>query len=162
MEPIQVSLILTTIALMLIGLFGTILPFFPGLSLIWAGIFFYSVITKFKVVDLNFILLISILYFSTVLIDYTANLWGARKFKASLWGITGALIGGIAGTMFGTFSAVILGAIAGAITGEVFSGRGQIFEIKTKTFIIIGFVGEILAKVTIGIIMIGLFIWKIS
>lgn len=150
-----------TLIIMVMGLLGIVLPFFPGIILIWVGFFLYAGITQFRVITFDYLFLATLFVFIAILLDYIAGYWGTKKFNASIWGIIGAVIGGIIGSIFGWLPALFIGPFVGAIVGEVFSGRDEIFKIELKTYTVIGFISGTLVKMSVGVAIIGLFIYKI-
>ena len=154
-------IVIISLLIMLSGLIGVFLPFFPGIILIWVVLFIYSSITQFQVVTLDYLFLATLIAFIALFLDYVAEYWGTKRFNASIWGVGGAIMGGILGSVFGWLPALFIGPFVGAMAGEVFSGRDEIFKIELKTYTIIGFVGGTLIKVSAGVAMIGLFIYKI-
>ncbi|PIY96657.1 MAG: hypothetical protein COY66_03600 [Candidatus Kerfeldbacteria bacterium CG_4_10_14_0_8_um_filter_42_10] len=154
-------IVIISLVIMLFGLLGVIFPFFPGIIIIWVALFLYSGITQFKIVTLDYLFLATLITFIAIFLDYVAGYWGTKKINASLWGVGGAIAGGILGSVFGWLPALLIGPFVGAMAGEVFSGRDEIFKIEFKTYTIIGFVGGTLVKMSAGVAIIGLFIYKI-
>ncbi len=146
---------------MLVGFVSILFPYLPSVLVIWLGAFLYGVGTNFEVVDAPLMLVISALAFGTVLLDYFSNAWGHRKFRGSVWGVLGALLGGFVGSVFGPFGGFVVGPIFGAIVFEMIRGRDNIFGIETDHFTIVGFIGGTLVKFAVGVAMIGLFFWRL-
>ncbi len=155
------AIFLATFAVMLVGLISIVFPFLPSIPVIWLGIFLYGVGMNFSVVDANFMLLISLLAFTTVFLDYTTTVWGLKKYRGTPWGILGAVLGGFVGSLFGILGAFVIGPIMGSVVFEMLRGRDNVFGIETERFTIVGFIGGTLVKFSVGVAMIGLFLWKI-
>lgn len=155
------AIFLATFAVTLIGLISIVFPFLPSIPVIWLGVFLYGVGTDFRVVDANFMLLISLLAFATIFLDYSTSVWGLKKYHGSFWGILGAVLGGFVGSLFGILGALVVGPILGSIIFEMVRGRDNVFGIETERFTIIGFIGGTIVKFTVGIAMIGLYLWKV-
>lgn len=155
------AIFLATSAVMIIGLISIMFPFLPSIPVIWLGIFLYGVGTNFSVVTSNFMLLISLLAFATIFLDYTTTVWGLKKYHGSLWGILGAIIGGFVGSLWGILGALVVGPVLGSIIFEMIRGHDNVFGIETERFTIVGFVGGTIVKFSVGVAMIGLFLWKI-
>lgn len=155
------AIFLATFAVTIVGLISIVFPFLPSIPVIWLGIFLYGVGTNFAVVDAQFMLLISLLAFATVFLDYTTSVWGLKKYHGSTWGIVGAVVGGLVGSLFGLLGGFVIGPIFGAVIFEMLRGRDNVFGIETDRFTIIGFIGGTLVKFSVGVAMIGLFLWKI-
>lgn len=155
------AIFLATFAVMLVGLISIVFPFLPSIPVIWLGIFLYGVGTNFEVITPNFMLLISLLAFATIFLDYTTTVWGLKKYRGSLWGIIGAVVGGFVGSLWGILGALVIGPVFGSVVFEMLRGRDNVFGLETERFTIVGFVGGTLVKFSVGIAMIGLFLWKI-
>lgn len=154
-------IIIASLIVMLLGLIGVVFPFFPGVIMVWVGFFLYAGITQFKIITFDYLFLATLMVFIAVFLDYVAGYWGTRNFSPSFWGLGGAIVGGVIGSVFGWLPALIVGPFLGAVAGEVFSGKDEIFKIEMKTYTIIGFVGGTLVKISAGVAIIGLFIYKI-
>lgn len=155
------AIFLATFGVTLIGLISIAFPFLPSIPVIWLGIFLYGVGTNFAKVTPSFMLLVSLLAFATIFLDYTTTVWGLKKYRGSFWGILGAVIGGLVGSIFGILGALVVGPVFGSIVFEMLRGRDNVFGVETERFTIIGFVGGTIVKFAVGVAMIGLFLWKL-
>ncbi len=107
MEYIAVIIYIISSILIVTGLIGTILPFIPGVSLVFLGTAILAFYSKFTIISQTTLIIFSILTVASLFIDYLSGLIGAKYSGASLWGILGAL----AGAVIGTFYFGILGLI---------------------------------------------------
>ncbi|MFA6392346.1 MAG: DUF456 domain-containing protein [Patescibacteria group bacterium] len=146
---------------MVVGLIGTILPFFPGMILMWVSFSLYAGITQFEIIRYDHIFLVTIMIFGTFALDYASRYWGGHKFNASKWGLIGAVIGGLIGSLFGWKIAMIIGPFIGAVVGEVYSGRDGVFKISFKNYSLIGFVGGTIVKLTVGVSILGIYVFNL-
>ncbi len=161
MSILDIVLVVISTLIMLLGLAGIIIPFIPGIPLIWVGIILYGVATKFEVVDLNFIFLITLLAMISFFLEYAAVLWGAKELKLSFWGVLGAIVGGLIGSTLGSLGSLILGSFFGAIAGEGMTGQGSVYAIETSTYRVVGYVGATLIQIAVGVTMMILFFKQI-
>lgn len=152
---------LITLFIMLIGLVGIVLPNLPGIVLIWTGVFFYGVMTKFAEVDDQFLIFITSLAFLAILLDYAENLWGSKRTRTSVRVIIGAILGGLIASLADSFPILLVGTFAGAIIGQMLSGRDPIFTVETGGYKIILFMGGTLIQVAVGVTIIELFLLRI-
>ena len=83
------------VALILLGLAGTVLPVLPGTVLVWGGIVLGAWIDDFARVGMTTVVVVSVLAALAWGLDYVAGLMGAKKAGASKM----ALIGAAAGTV---------------------------------------------------------------
>lgn len=144
--------------LMLVGAIGIILPILPGLPLVWAGLFIYALTTDFSDISTTTIIVFLILSALSMLFDAIAPLIGAKKYKASKFGIIGTFVGFIIGIFtFGPVG-IILGPLLGAFVGELLSAKrpDQAFGSALGAFV--GFIFGTLVKMVIAFTMIGFFI----
>ena len=151
-------IIMATIALMLIGLIGSVLPFIPGSPLILLGAFIYAWYPDFLVVTWETLV---ILLFFTVLsqiLDYLASILGAKKSGASRWGMSGAFLGGIIGLFSG---GILIDPFTGALLLELFHGQDLPASLKIGLGTLVGFLGGAIGKIIIALTMIGIFLVKI-
>lgn len=156
-----VSIILAT-GMTLVGLVGIFIPVIPSTPLIWFGIFLYGVVTGFAQVTTDFLLTISALALATVLLDWTTTVWSLKKFQASPWSVFGAVVGGFIGTLFGPVATWIIGPIVGGIAAGMLVGRDNVFAIRRGRVTIVAFIGGTVVKLTLGLLMIGLFLLRVS
>ncbi len=148
--------------LIVVGFGGILVPLIPSIPFIWFGIVLYGIATDFSVVNASFLLLISILGLTVVLLDFIAHLWGGKEFRASFWSVIGAVLGGIAGSFFGYLFGFVVGPLVGAIVSQLLIGRDTAFALETKRYVIIGYVGGTIIKFTVAVAMIGLFLWRVT
>jgi uncharacterized protein YqgC (DUF456 family) len=85
---------------MLVGLFGLIIPIFPGVTVIWLAGLAYGIITGFDTLGIVIMVLITMCMIAGVLADNVLMGAGARMGGASWLTIAVAIVAGIAGTIF--------------------------------------------------------------
>jgi uncharacterized protein YqgC (DUF456 family) len=102
----NIILIVICSLLMLVGLFGIVLPFVPGVPLVWLGLFIYALLTGFKTISIAAVVIFFILMAFTLVLDLAGPLWGLR-----IQGADGA---------FWVLSWVSLLALYFSISGELF------------------------------------------
>ena len=113
-----------TLALLVMGLgfLGSFLPGLPSTPLVLAGaighkLYFHEHGAGWLVMAM----LVLVTAFSLVM-DYMANIYGAKKLGATWRGAVGALLGGVAGLFF-AFPGVLVGPFVGAFGLEMLGGR---------------------------------------
>jgi len=143
---------------MLIGLFGIVLPFIPGVPLVWLGLLVYAIGTGFETISTLAVIIFFILTALTLTFDFVAPLLGVKKYKASGWSILGAFLGFIAGVIAAGFWGVILGPVIGAFLGELVNKRDLKQGFQAALGAIAGSILGALLKVITALIMIGYFI----
>lgn len=145
------------IAMMIVGVIGSVIPGIPGSILILAAIIIWGIATGFVGIGLPLITIFIVLLIGTV-IEYLGAYFGARQLGASKWSQLGAIAGMILG-FFGLLPAlpfggpllgVLAGAIIGAFLGEFFyrSNLELNARLKQSLKVSIGvFVGSILGNI---------------
>jgi uncharacterized protein YqgC (DUF456 family) len=144
--------------LIIIGLLGVILPFVPGIPVAWLGLFIYAIGTDWERISITTIIVFAALTVFALLLDYIAPLLGAKKYKASKWGIIGASIGLFLGIIIFQMWGIILGPLLGALLGELIAGRPADQAFKSALGTLVGFLFGSLMKVVLILVMAGFFI----
>ncbi|MCF6148631.1 MAG: DUF456 domain-containing protein [Candidatus Kuenenia sp.] len=157
----EIILFITSIIIMIVGMLGIIVPIIPSIPLIWIGAFFYAVFTGFDEITWKFLLLFALLTVFSIVIENIGNVYGAKKFGATKWGIAGSILGSVAGFFWAGAFGLILGPVIGTIIFEMIGGKNYIGALRSGLGNFVGFVGGTLMKGIIGVIMIGIFVWKV-
>ena len=125
MDGAEGLLLALTLVLMVLGLLGSVLPGLPGVTLIFLSALVYAIITDFRTVGAEILVVLFLFAAVAFVADFVATSYGARRFGASNWGTVGGAIGGIAGALIGllflgigSLFGLILGTIAGVFLGE--------------------------------------------
>ena len=121
-----------SLAAMLVGLIGAVVPGLPGVPLIFLSALVYAYLTGFEDVGGWLITLLGFFAALALVADYVATTYGARRFGASWAGTLGGAVGGIVGTLagilffgIGAFFGLIVGTIGGVFLGEYLRRRDQ-------------------------------------
>jgi uncharacterized protein YqgC (DUF456 family) len=145
------------IALILIGLAGTVLPVVPGATLVFGGIVLAAWIDGFARIPVWVLVLLAVLTAMAWIVDYVAAALGAKRAGAS----TLALVGAVAGTLAGIFSGfwgLLFMPLAGAAIGEYIAQRDLRRAGKVGLATWIGLLLGTAVKVAIVFAMIGIFV----
>jgi len=108
---------LGVVALIVVGLAGTILPALPGTVLVFAGVLLGAWIDDFTRVPVWVVVLCGVLAALAWATDFVAAMLGAKRVDASGWALAGATLGTVAGVFTG-FIGLIFMPLAGAMAGE--------------------------------------------
>lgn len=157
----QTIILIVSFIIMAGGLAGIVVPFLPGVILIWSGIFLYAGVTQFQEINFEFLIIITILAFVAVFLDWLSGALGMKHISASVWGVAGAAAGGLIGSLVGLSWVIIGGAAIGALVGEIIGGQNEIFKIELRTYTIIGYLGGTIIKAAVGVSMVGLFLYQV-
>ena len=151
-------ILILAIILMVVGLGGVVLPFVPGVPLVWLGLFIYAAATGFKTISLLTVLIFLAITIALTALDFLAPLWGAKKYQASKWGSLGAFLGAVLGVFVLGIWGIILGPFLGALAGELLVGKGKKQAFKSALGTFVGFVLGTLIRLIVVLIMLGFFI----
>jgi uncharacterized protein YqgC (DUF456 family) len=109
---LNLSLNILVYLIMGVGLFGMIIPIYPGVVIIWAAVLLHGFATGFAVLEIWVLIIITLLMIAGTLVDNLLMGGKARQAGASWLSIAGALVGGL----IGTFAFPPLGGIIAAPT----------------------------------------------
>jgi uncharacterized protein YqgC (DUF456 family) len=97
-----------------------------------------------------------VLTIASVLLDYFAGMYGAKKFGATWRGVIGALVGGIVG-MFFSLPGIIIGPFLGAMIFELMGGYKLDKASRAGLGATIGLFAGVAGKCAVCVVMIGMF-----
>lgn len=148
---------LLSVALIAVGVAGTVLPALPGTLLVLAGIVLGAWIDDFTRVGWGVVAGAAMLAAIAWVLDYVAGLLGARKAGASRQAIVGAALGTLVGLFMGLVGVLFM-PLVGAAIGEWLARRdhGQALKVGVATWL--GIMAGMVSKVVIAFMMIGLFV----
>ena len=144
------------VALIVLGLAGTVLPVLPGTLLVWAGIVLGAWIDDFARVSVTTVVVISVLGVVAWVLDYAAGLLGAQKAGASKQALLGAAVGTVVGLFMGLVGVLFM-PLVGAAVGEYLARKDQVRAVKVGLATWVGIMLGLLAKVVLAFIMVGVF-----
>ena len=144
------------VALIVLGLAGTVLPVLPGTLLVWAGIVLGAWIDDFARVSVTTVVVISVLGVVAWALDYAAGLLGAQKAGASKQALLGAAVGTVVGLFMGLVGVLFM-PLVGAAVGEYLARKDEARAVKVGLATWVGIMLGLLAKVVLAFIMVGVF-----
>jgi uncharacterized protein len=145
------------IALIVVGLAGTVLPALPGLPLMFCGMLLGAWAGDFKEISVWTIIFLAILMLISVAVDFLASLYGAKRVGASKKAIIGAALGTLGGLFF-NIPGLILGPFIGAVAGEMIDGKEWRAATKTGFGTWLGLAIGTALKLALAVAMLGIFI----
>ncbi|MBI3852638.1 MAG: DUF456 domain-containing protein [Verrucomicrobia bacterium] len=145
---------------MCVGMAGSILPGIPSTPLVLItaiGHRLYFGATG----PGNWVLMIlaAITAFS-LLVDYLASMYGAKKLGATWRGVLGAVVGGLVGIFF-NLPGILLGPFIGAVVFEMAAGRKFKEAGRAGLGATLGLLGGAVVKLGGCVAMMGLFTWDV-
>lgn len=146
-----------SIALILVGLVGIVVPALPGVILVFAGIALGAWIDNFQRVGGWAVGAVAVLAVLALVVDFLSATLGARRVGASREAVIGAALGTVAGLFMGLVGVFFM-PLVGAAAGEFLARRhhGQALRVGLATWI--GMLLGTLAKAVLAFMMIGIFV----
>jgi uncharacterized protein YqgC (DUF456 family) len=145
-----------SVALIVVGLAGTVLPVLPGTVLVWGGIVLGAWIDDFTRVSIATVAVISVLGLLAWGLDYAAGLLGARRAGASRLALAGAAVGTVVGLFMGLVGVLFM-PLVGAAVGEYLAQKDHARAAKVGMATWVGIMVGLIAKVVLAFIMVGIF-----
>ena len=146
-----------SVALIAVGVAGTVLPVLAGTALVLGGIVLGAWIDGFTRVATTTLALVSVLAVLAWVLDYVAGLLGARRAGASRQALVGAALGTLVGLFMGLIGVFFM-PLVGAAVGEYLARRDEHRAWKVGLSTWLGIMVGLIAKVVIAFMMIGIFI----
>jgi len=110
------------LALIAIGVAGTILPAIPGVTLVFLGMLLGAWIDDFARIPVWLVAIFALLTAVAWTVDYFAAAAGAKRAGASKLAVIGAMVGTVAGIFTG-FVGLLFMPLVGAAVGEFIAQR---------------------------------------
>ena len=117
-----VVLWVVAVALIAVGVAGTILPAIPGVTLVFLGMLLGAWIDHFARIPVWLVVIFAVLTAIAWAVDYFAAAAGAKRVGASKLAVIGALLGTVAGIFTG-FVGLLFMPLLGAAVGEYIAQR---------------------------------------
>lgn len=146
-----------SVALIVAGLAGTVLPALPGTALVLGGIVLGAWIDDFTRVGTGTLAVITALAVLAWVLDYVAGLLGAKRAGASRQALIGAALGTVAGLFMGLVGVLFM-PLVGAAVGEYLARKNQRQALNVGISTWVGMMIGMVAKVVLAFTMIGIFI----
>jgi len=149
-----------TLVVMLLGLFGLVIPIFPGNMVIWAGALVYGIVEGFSGRALWFFVPMTLL----TIVAFAADnlLMGAKAKQAgAAWSSIGiALVSAFFASVFLTPIAGLIAAPLSLFLAEFFRNKqdGKLAW-KITSGLMLGWGWAFVVRFGLGVITIGLFMW---
>ena len=153
-------LYLGALALIAVGLAGTVIPAIPGLPIIFAGSWLIGWASGYELISVTAVVILALLAAVGIGIDILAQILGAKRAGASRAGLWGAVIGTVVGLVTGIWGIVFFPLI-GAVIGEIMAGRDMLKAGTVGLATWIGMAVGIGVKIALAFIMVGIVLFSI-
>lgn len=151
----EILLIILSFILIFVGAAGVIIPFLPGLPIVWLGMLVFAKATNFAFVTWKLLLIFLGVILLTGVLDMLIPIIGAKKYHASQRGIYGAILGIIFGVfIFGPLG-IIIGPLLGSFLGEMISGKDWKSALESSKGVIFGFLVSGALKLAVAAAVLG-------
>jgi uncharacterized protein len=145
------------VALIVVGIAGTVLPALPGAILVFGGIALAAWIDDFTRIPVWLLAVLAVLTAAAWAVDYFAAMAGAKRAGASRLALLGALLGTVAGIVTGIWGLLFM-PLVGAAIGEYAAQRDLRRAGKVGLATWLGLLLGTAAKVAIVFAMVGVFV----
>ena len=142
--------------IMLIGFIGCIVPGLPGTPLVLAAAIGHRLYFGPNSINTFFLIFLVVLTLFSLVLDYLASYYGAKRFGATWRGGLGAALGGIVGLFFG-IPGILLGPFLGAMLFELVGGHEFEKAAKAGAGATLGLFAGAIGKCAVCMMMIGMF-----
>jgi uncharacterized protein len=143
-------------AVIVVGLVGAIVPVFPGIPLIFAGIWLIAGVDGYHHLGLGWLLAIAAVGAVGLVTDLLAGALGAKRMGASSQAVCGALIGTLVGLFFG-IPGLLFGPFFGAVIGEFSAGNSVLRSAHAGVSVWVGLIFGTIIKLVSSLMMVALF-----
>lgn len=149
---------LLVIVLFAVGLIGTVVPVFPGTTVILAAAIIHRwMLGPEKSIGWRALGVLVVLTLASYAIDVVSGYFGAKYFGATRWGTFGAIVGALVGLFFGIVG-LFIGPVLGAIVGEFIAGKRMIDAGRAGWGSLLGNLGGMIGRLIIALAMILIFV----
>lgn len=145
------------VALIAIGIAGTVLPALPGVILVFGGIVLAAWIDDFTRIPVWLLVIFGVLTAIAWAVDYFAAAAGAKRVGASRYAVIGAMLGTLAGIFTGLWGLLFM-PLVGAAIGEFIAQRSFIRAGTVGVATWIGLMLGTAVKLAIVFAMVGAFV----
>jgi len=163
MSGAALAFVYALVALLLIaGLIGSVMPALPGTILILAAAVVHALATGFDPIGPGRLGILALLTVVAYALDHVAAALGVKRFGGSGWAVAGAVVGALVGLFFG-LPGLLLGPLVGALVAEYTYTRQLSTSARAALGTVVGLLVGAVAKVGLGLAMIGLFllwVWR--
>jgi uncharacterized protein len=160
LKPVTVEQIIglgATLLIMLVGALGSFLPGIPGTPLVLVAAVLHRLYfgptgaNNWVLAGLVILTLVSLVF------DYLATVYGAKRLGATWRGMVGAVLGGLVGCFF-SLPGILLGPFVGAVLLELAGRREWKIAFRAGVGATVGLVAGAMGKLAICLAMVGLFL----
>jgi hypothetical protein len=162
MNRLSEAIKIIAIIILALGAFLSLIPFIPGIPIIFVTMLVYAFIDGFQHITLLFLVGMLLITIFSFFIDNIVAWIGAKRYGGSKAGLWGAFLGGIAGVFINPLFGILIGPFLGAVVAELFFSQRKAFDaVKVGIGTIIGIFGGCFFKLLISLFMVIAFIMQV-
>jgi hypothetical protein len=159
----QIIGLVVTLLVMCIGLAGSILPGLPGTPVILLAAIGHKVYFGEAGAGWVVLSMLTLLMLASLVVDYLASVYGAKRLGATRRGMIGAIVGGLVGIFF-ALPGLLLGPFLGALAFEMAGGRtfkdGSRAGLGATLGLLAGTLGKVLCSVSMMLLFGINVVWR--
>jgi uncharacterized protein len=144
------------LGVMLFGLASLLIPLIPGIIVIWLAALVYGIIAGFGVAGVIIFVIMTIMMLGSIFLDEVIMGASARAQGASWVAVLVATVAGVIGTFALPPFGGLLGALIGIFLVEIIRVKDLRTALRSTKGVAIGCGGAVLAKMGLGVVMIGM------
>lgn len=144
------------VVLVLAGIAGTLLPWLPGVPLVFGALLLAAWMDDFVRVSAFTVAVLGVLMALALLADLLASALGAERVGASRKAVIGAAVGTAVGIFFG-LAGLLLGPFVGAVVGELMTKSDVERATRAGIGTWVGLLLGTVAKLALAFTMVGVF-----
>jgi uncharacterized protein len=152
----QIIGLVVALLLMSIGVLGSILPGIPSTPVVMLSAIAHKIYFGDAGAGWVVLILLGGLTALSMVVDYVASIYGAKRLGATWRGAVGAIVGGLIGLFF-SLPGILLGPFLGAVVFELAGGRDWRQSSRAGLGATLGLLAGAVGKVGCCVVMMGLF-----
>lgn len=156
----QIIGLILALLVMAAGALGSILPGLPSTPLVLLAALGHKLYFGPASADWWVLGLLGGMVLFSLLMDYLASIYGAKRLGATWRGMTGAVVGGLIGLFF-NLPGLLLGPFIGAMVFELAAGRDFKSSSRAGVGAVLGLLAGALGKVACSVAMTGVFAFNV-
>jgi len=156
----QIIGLILALLIMVVGIAGSILPGLPSTPLVLIGAIAHKLYFGPTGVAWWVMTILAVITVLSLIMDYVASVYGAKRLGATWRGALGAIVGGLVGLFF-NLPGILLGPFVGAVLFELAGGREWKAASRAGVGATLGLLAGALGKLACCTAMIGLFTFNV-
>lgn len=157
MTAVEIIGLILALLVMCVGVLGCLLPGIPSTPLVLIAAVGHKLYYQAHSVGWFIMIVLVLLTVISMVLDYLASVYGAKKLGATWRGAVGAVVGGLIGIFFAV-PGILIGPFLGAVAFELAGGRNLKESSKAGLGAFLGLIAGALGKFAFCVVMMLLFI----